>query len=236
MTKRKQMFDALRAFAPDGQIPVRDIPAIDGLADRWELDMKGKAQASAPVTRPTERIMLEIVEHEAIVCEAYKDSAGVLTWGVGVTDASGHHVERYKDNPVSIQRCLEVYEWLIRTKYLPSVLRAFEGYPLTEAELGAALSFHWNTGGIGRADWVKSVKAGKMDQARREMLNWVSPREIIGRRKAERALFFDGAWSSDGLVTLYQRVRKPSYAPDWGSAKQVDIRPALAEVMKAAGV
>lgn len=41
MTKRKQMFDALRPFAPDGEIPARDIPAIDGLADRWELDIKG---------------------------------------------------------------------------------------------------------------------------------------------------------------------------------------------------
>lgn len=235
MIDRKQMFAVLRPFAPDGEIPSRDIPAIDGLADRWDLDMKGRAQPGAAFTRPTERIMLEIVEHEAIVCEAYKDSEGVLTWGVGVTNASGHHVERYKDNPVSIQRCLEVYEWLIRTKYLPAVLRAFDGYPLSEAELGGALSFHWNTGGIGRADWVKSVKAGKRDGARREFMNWSSPREIIGRRKAERSLFFDGVWTGDGLVTVYKRVRKPSYAPDWGSAVQVDIRPALAEAMKAAG-
>ena len=183
------------------------------------------------VTKPTARIMLEIIEHEAIICEAYKDSVGVWTWGVGVTSASGHDVARYKDNPTTIERCLEVYEWLVRVKYLPAVLRAFKGHTLSESQLGAALSFHWNTGAISSASWVKSFKSGKIDQARKEFMNWSTPREIIGRRKAERNLFFDGVWSTDGMVTVYQHVRKPSYTPDWTSARQVDIRDALAKVL-----
>lgn len=190
----------------------------------------GPILAPTPTTALSDRIMLEIIEHEAIVCEAYKDSVGVWTWGVGVTDMSGHHVLRYKDNPQTIERCLEVYEWLLREKYLPAVLKAFTGFPLTENQLGAALSFHWNTGGIGRADWVTSVKAGKTEQAKREWLNWSSPKEILGRRKLERALFFDGAWSSDGLVTVYN-VNKPSYSPKWSSAHQVDVRDALKAVV-----
>ena len=187
-----------------------------------------------PTTTITERIMLEILEHEGIVLEAYKDSVGVWTWGAGVTSKSGHSVMRYVDRPQTMRRVLEVYEWLLRTKYLPGVLEAFNPMQLTEAQLGAALSFHWNTGAIGRADWVQSAKAGKMDQARREIMNWSTPKEIIGRRKLERALFFDGQWSSDGIVTVYQRVRKPSYAPDWSSAKQVDIRDDLRAVVAAA--
>ncbi len=179
----------------------------------------------------TERIMLEIVEHEAIVREAYKDSVGAWTWGVGVTSASGHSVTRYQDNPQTIEHCLKIYEWLLRTKYLPDVLAAFPGVSLTENELGAALSFHWNTGAIGRAEWVKSYLAGKRDAAREQFMNWSTPREIIGRRKLERDLFFDGKWSSDGRVTVYQRVRKPSYTPDWSSATQVDIRDELRKVM-----
>lgn len=175
----------------------------------------------------TERTLLEIIEHEGIVREAYKDSVGVLTWGVGVTDASGHKVARYKRNPATMERVLEVYEWLLRTKYLPDVLEAFKNITLTEYELAAALSFHWNTGEIKTASWVKSFRAGKRDQARREFMNWTKPREIIGRRKAERDLFFDGKWTSDGFVTEYTRVAWPSYQPDWGSARQVDIRPAL---------
>lgn len=185
---------------------------------------------TAPATGLTMRIMVEIIEHEAIVPEAYKDSVGIWTWGVGVTSMSGHDVARYKDSPQSIKRCLEVYEWLLRVKYLPPVLKAFEGRVLTESELGAALSFHWNTGAISKATWVQSVLAGKIDQARAEILNWRSPIEILGRRKLERDLFFDGRWSSDGLVTVYD-VSKPSYSPKWSSARQVDIRETLETVV-----
>ena len=188
-----------------------------------------------PTTTITERIMLEILEHEGIVLEAYKDSVNVWTWGAGVTSKSGHSVMRYVDRPQTMRRVLEVYEWLLRTKYLPGVLEAFGSMQLTEAQLGAALSFHWNTGAIGEASWVKSVKAGRTDQAHTEFLNWSKPKEIIPRRKLERALFFDGTWSSDGLVTVYQRVRKPSYTPEWSSAKQVDIRDDLRAVVAAAG-
>jgi lysozyme len=194
----------------------------------------GPALDDKPATSMTTRIMLEIIEHEAIVLEAYKDSEGVWTWGVGVTNASGHIVSGYKDNPQTMRRVLEVYEWLLRTKYLPGVLEAFNPMQLTEAQLGAALSFHWNTGAIGHASWVQSFKAGKRDQAFAEMLNWSKPKSIIPRRKLERQLFFEGKWSSDGLVTVYQRVSKPSYSPDWSSARQIDIQADLRAVIDAA--
>ncbi|MGB3167126.1 MAG: hypothetical protein WBA68_10170 [Alteraurantiacibacter sp.] len=181
--------------------------------------------------------MLEIIEHEAIVCEAYKDSVGRWTWGIGVTDASGHEVyPRYRKNPSSIARCLEVYEWLLRDTYLPPVLKAFAGRELTEAQLGAALSFHWNTGAIGRADWVTSWLRGDSAKAHRDFLNWCMPREIIGRRKAERALFFDEVWTSDGFVLVYDRVDQGARAtPIWSSARQIDIRPVLKAVCARAG-
>ena len=182
--------------------------------------------------RPTLKIMLEIIEHEAIVCESYRDSEGVWTWGIGVTDASGHRVGRYRRKPTTIRRCLEVYEWLIRTKYLPEVLEAAGGTKLTEEQLGAALSFHWNTGSIHEADWFQSFKRGDRDRAFRAFMNWSKPREIIGRRKLERELFFNGRWSHDGRATHYQRVSLSASAhPIWSSARQVDIREDLAAVM-----
>lgn len=183
-----------------------------------------------PVTDLTERIVLEILEHEALVLEAYRDSAKVWTWSAGLTNASGHTVfPRYKDNPQPIKRCIEVYLWALRERYLPTVLRAFTR-PLAEHELGAALSFHWNTGAIGTADWVELVNEGRMDEARRSIMNWSKPKEIIARRKLERDLFFDGRWTSDGLVTVYE-VSKPSYVPKWSSARQVDVRDALRELL-----
>ncbi len=171
----------------------------------------------------TVRMLQELVGHEAIVLEAYKDSRNIWTWGVGVTSRSGHSVERYKDKPQSIEHCLKIFAWLVMEKYAPAVERAFQGRELSEAQFSAALSFHYNTGAIGRASWVKSWVAGKPTTARKQIMNWTKPPEITNRRKAERDLFFDGKWSSHGKATVYP-VRKPSYSPDWGGAERVDIR------------
>jgi len=170
----------------------------------------------------TNEMLLELLSHEGIVREAYKDSVGVWTWGVGVTDASGHRVLRYKDNPQPISRVIEIYKWLVSTKYLPDVKEAFT-VPLNEAQLTAALSFHYNTGAIKRASWVKSVNAGNTDKAYKEIMNWRTPSSIVERREKERDLFFNGHWSNNGLATVYTKVRKPSYRPDWSSATEVDI-------------
>lgn len=159
----------------------------------------------------TPRIVGEIFHHEGLVREAYRDSAGVWTWSVGITDASGHRVGRYRDNPQSIERCLEVFVWLLTTRYLPAVLRAFGAFVPHEHQLAAALSFHYNTGAIQRAAWLKRFLAGD-PRARDAFLDWRRPPEILPRRRAERALFFDGEWASDGTVLVYE-VAKPSYRP-----------------------
>lgn len=188
----------------------------------------------------SERILLEVAEHEGLVLEAYRCSAGVLTWGFGVTNASGHRVERYDTanggKRSTIERAVEVFEWLLRTRYLPQVQAAFRGRALTEVQLAAALSFHWNTGGIAQADWVQSFLLGRRERAWAEFMNWSRPREIIGRRKAERALFFDGRWSQDGVVTIYDRVnpREPRN-PVWSTARQIDIKDEVRAALRKAG-
>jgi lysozyme len=181
----------------------------------------------------TPKVALELIGHEAIVPEAYKDSVGVWSWGIGVTNASGHDVMRYKDNPQPIERCLEVYLWLLREKYIPSVVKAFEGFTLTEAQFAAALSFHYNTGAIGKAGWVKRAKAGDMAGARAAIMEWRKPPEIIERRQKECDLFFDGRWSQDGKATVYD-VRKPSYSPNWKTARRVDVSADLLRLMRGA--
>lgn len=187
----------------------------------------------APAFTVTTRIAAELVGHEAIVPEAYKDNVGIWTWGVGVTNASGHTVyPRYKDNPQKLEKCLEIYIWLLRTKYAVGVQKAFEGHPLTEAQFGAALSFHYNTGAIFTADWVKLWKAGEIAKARTSFMNWSKPASIIPRREKERDLFFDGVWSGDGKATIYP-VLKPSYQPDFRHGSRVDIMADLEKAMTA---
>lgn len=183
----------------------------------------------------TVRVAAELIEHEAIVLESYYDNANPprLTWGIGVTDASGHKVGRYKDNPQTIQRVLEIYLWLLRTVYVPDVLKAFQGYNLTEAEFGAALSFHYNTGAILKTDWVKLVKAGKRKEAREFLeTHYLNGGSLTKRRKLEASLFFDGRWTTDFRATVFS-VKKPSYTPNWSSAKTVDILEPLKKAMLA---
>lgn len=170
----------------------------------------------------TKRALLELIEHESIVLEAYKDSKGIWTWGIGVTNSSGHHVARYKDNPQTVKRVVEIFKWLVERKYLPDVLEAFDK-PLNEHQLAAALSFHYNTGAIKRASWVKSFNRGDTEKAKLEFMNWRNPPEIIPRREKERDLFFDGKWTNDGITTVFP-VNKPSYRPNFKQGKSVDIR------------
>ena len=110
------------------------------------------------------------------------------------------------------------------------VNRAFDGHDLTESQLGAALSFHYNTGAIKRASWVRLFMQGRTADARLAFMEWNKPKEIIPRRRAERDLFFDGVWTGDGIATVWP-VRKPSYSPDWRRPQRVDIRPAVREAL-----
>ncbi len=217
------LFDDIRAVLNKHNVP-RSPPS--------NAQTPGGVMAAATASDGlTARVVMELVGHEAIVQEAYKDSVGVWTWAVGVTSASGHDVDRYKDNPQPIRKCLEISIWLMRNKYLPDVLAAFRGRTLTENQLAAALSFHYNTGAIKRASWVRSFMEGKPTQAKAQIMEWRSPPEIVERRQKERDLFFDGKWSNTGLATVYP-VRKPSYSPHWSQAKKVEIRADVEALLK----
>ncbi|MEP1208493.1 MAG: lysozyme [Rhizobiaceae bacterium] len=179
----------------------------------------------------TARIALELLSHEAIVREAYQDVVGVWTWGVGVTETSGHTIcPRYVDRPQTLRWCLEMYLRLLRETYAPAVREAFGDTPLSEHEFGAALSFHYNTGAIATASWVEEWQRGEVEAARESFMNWRKPPSLIPRREKERDLFFDGIWSSDGTV-MELSVEKPSYSPDPTSKRPVAIRSVLSELL-----
>jgi lysozyme len=173
-------------------------------------------------------IALEIAGHEAVIRETYRDSVGKDTWSVGLTSATGHDVTRYIGKPQPLEHCLAVYVWALR-EYAVGVRKAFAGMKLTKAQFAAALSFHWNTGKIGKASWVKRFKAGDIAGAREAFMLYRKPPEIEGRREKERDLFFDGVWSNDGTMTEYTRLTRKR-TPVWKSAVRIDVR----EILRAA--
>ena len=72
--------------------------------------------------RITARIACELIAHEGIVREAYKDSKGIWTWSVGLATTGGWPVMQYKDNPASLEVCLQAYIDALLKNYLPAVL------------------------------------------------------------------------------------------------------------------
>ena len=126
-------------------------------------------------------VALEVASHEAIIRQAYKDSVGVWTWSVGLTRNTGHNVKRYIGKPQTLEHCLAVYAWALNN-YAEEVRVAFRGTELTKSQFTAALSFHWNTGEILKATWVKKFKAGDISGARAAFMAYSKPKEIIPLR------------------------------------------------------
>ena len=166
-------------------------------------------------------VAMEVASHEAIIRQAYKDSKGIWTWSVGLTSATGHVVERYIGKPQSLEHCLRVYVWAL-DNYADAVRKAFAGFDLSKEQFAAALSFHWNTGKIGSASWVKLFKDGKLAEAKKAFMNYSKPKAIVPRRQAERDLFFAGKWSNMGKMVEYTRITARG-TPDWGSDKRINV-------------
>jgi len=166
----------------------------------------------------TPRIVAYLAREEGLCTEAYKDGGGVWTWALGVTNKSGHQVyPRYKDSPQDLEKCFGVSVWLLREKYLPTVLKASPD--LNEAQLAAALSFHWNTGRYPSYadDFKKSVEIrnkGALD----------------ARRKREQALYYTGVWPS--LRCPVYPVSHKSYTPVFAKGSLIDPLPYIIAAMK----
>lgn len=177
-------------------------------------------------------VAMEVASHEALIRQTYKDSIGKLTWCVGMTNATGHRVERYIGKPATVQHCMNLYAWALQN-YAAGVYRAFAGHRLSKAQFTAALSFHWNTGKIETASWVKLWKQGRVAEAKLAFMEWVIPREVTGRRRKERDLFFDGVWSNDGTMTEYPALTA-AMTPVWSSARKINVAKELRAAFAAA--
>ena len=178
----------------------------------------------------TPRIVAFLGTQEGITLEAYLDPR-VWTWAMGIAATSGANVLQYRSRPTTLDAALRASVDWIESRFMPAVQKAFAGHELTEAQLAAALSFHWNTGAILTAQWVKDIQEGKPATARADLIgNYQQGGILTARRKREAALFFDGAWPDDMRVPIWG-VRKPSYLRSAKPQAVVDMIPALQQIM-----
>ena len=154
--------------------------------------------------RTSMRGMLALAHHEGVVTNRYKDSVGVWTIGIGATAAA------LKDSPYNPQKFtghLEVEQVFdmfkdILVKYERGVNKALKREP-KQHEFDAMVSFHYNTGAIARAGWMKLWNADAPDsEITTSFMQWRKPPEILRRRKEECKLLIFGVYPS-GDVPLY---------------------------------
>lgn len=180
----------------------------------------------------TYRGALELAAHEALVRQAYKDSVGVWTWNVGMTDATGHLVARYIGNPAPLQHCMNLYVWALRN-YARHVDEVFVGVPLEEHQCTAILSFTWNlgAGALRNASWVRHFRNGDMAAAEAAFKVWNRAggkvdKGIVNRRAREADLLFRGKWTNDGTMIEYTRLRANKQV-DFSSARRINVETEL---------
>lgn len=151
----------------------------------------------------TDRGLIALIRHEGIVPAPYLDVRGIWTFGIGHTAAAGDPDPgaMTRGMPVDldsgIREAFRVFRTDLQT-YEAEVLRVVK-VPVEPHEFDALVSFHYNTGGIARAELTRALNRGDRVAAARAFMNWRRPASIIPRREAERDLFRDGRYPEGSL-------------------------------------
>ena len=130
--------------------------------------------------------------HEGIVPAPYKDSKGVMTYGIGHTVKAGgiNPNDLEVGMPLDIDNALKTVFTQFRQdlkRYENDCNEAIK-VQVNQHEFDAAVSFHYNTGAIKGATWVKTLNRGDYIKAGTQIMNWSKPAEIVPRREAERSI------------------------------------------------
>jgi lysozyme len=140
---------------------------------------------------------LELIKHfEGLFLTAYLCPAKVWTIGYGHTGKRHNDGTVFKGLKISRTKAGELLAEDMGQKYVPDV-RRLVNVPLTQAQFDALVSFHFNTGALGKSTLRRKLNAGDYAGAAAEFDKWtrgggrVLP-GLVRRRKAERHLFETG--------------------------------------------
>lgn len=163
--------------------------------------------------------LIALAGREGIVTSRYLDSVGVWTIGIGHTaHAGGLDPATHKGN-ITAQEAVDLFRKDI-VKYERDVNAAVK-VPITQPQFDALVSFHYNTGGIYKANLTKLLNGGaSVDKVAKAFMGWSKPPEIIPRRHSEADQFRTGEYPPP-VVTLYDAA--PSGRVLWSSGRKVDV-------------
>jgi lysozyme len=185
----------------------------------------------------SERGIAQILSHEAIVPMPYRDSVNVWTIGVGHTKAAGapDPAKLGRGVAIPVAECIAIFRNDL-PKYEKGVNAALK-VPVEQHVFDALVSFHFNTGAIGRAGFVKLINAGKSPtsvEVCNAMMQWSKPPEIVGRRRAEMALMKTGKYPANPKIGIIQADAAGNVL--WRTRKNVSYADVMADAEPVAPV
>ena len=108
---------------------------------------------------------------EGVVLKAYRCPAGRWTIGAGLTAASGVVVPK-AGMTITAEESRALTAKALEFRYEPAV-REHMGRLVKQHEFDAGVSFHFNTGSIERASWVRFWRYGPIwDSVRKNLMSW----------------------------------------------------------------
>lgn len=188
---RKRIFDAVRRLLGRGfrQAEVAALDTAMNAADNQPGTMpRTVSEAGLALIKRFEGCARQRPDGSV---EAYPDPASggspwTIGWGTTGPDVGPGTVWTQPQCDARFARDL--------TRYAAQVTEALAGAPTTQAQFDAMVSFHYNTGAIGRATLTRKHVAGDHEGAAREFARWTyaGGRMLPGlarRRAAEAALY-----------------------------------------------
>lgn len=175
-----------------------------------------------------------LIQEEGEVLRAYRDVVGRWTIGVGLTDASGV-VKVRPGMTITKSESRRLLGLALRRNYEPAVTNAMPG--AAQHEFDAGVSFHFNTGAIGRASWVElwRAKAGRAAIMQRFMLwNKGGGKVLPGltkRRERELSMLLDGKY----LVAANEPTRASVSLARWVLALELPEKMASLDALMRLG-
>jgi len=194
--QRKAIFDAVRQMLGRG-FRQAEVTALDAAIDAALEASQGRVSGvpSSPVSAAGVALIKRFegcarVRSDGLV-EAYPDpGTGGAPWTIG-WGATGPGI-----GPGTVWSRRECDARLERdiARHAAEVAAAIADAPTTQAQFDALVSFHFNTGAIGRATLTRKHRAGDFAGAAREFARWnrAGGRVLAGltrRRVAEAALY-----------------------------------------------
>lgn len=191
---RKAYADALRGHGLDFNRP-GVVAAFDALMDKAGIPAANASPAGSRRIGPKGIALMH--KWEGCKLTAYPDpgSADGHPWTIGWGSTGGE----IKKGTVWTQAQADARFEQDLVKYANEVSKAIGNAPTTQDQFDALVSFHYNTGAIGKASLVKEHIAGNYASAAFGFSKWIfndgKPMKGLINRRADEAKLYQGKWA-----------------------------------------